>query len=356
VIWIPPETFLSLVQKIGRCVRNHIDLGEAIIYMTHSSYRQAVAELELLGESSDNEDDGEYNEEDMAEADEDDSGTSGSTSRVVGREEALEQVEDEEDIHPGEASEERPTKRRKVGGRFKKKSRNPVEQQDYIHMLKFLVTTQCRWIPWNAFFNNQNKRRPLFQRPPGGRCCDNCEPDDFLYDTIELDGATPRFSKRGRKSSEELYTAVEQQLKGLRQTLSRELYGEGSQLVTGKALMSDKIIQRLATYARHYASADKVKEHSYWHWAGNYAGRVSDTIQEILVDFPDPQEEAQEARRREQTFKELMMLTRDDFLTRFRELAKECDSTIRALKVSTRSGKERFRCTLFMRRPSKTVS
>jgi hypothetical protein len=95
VIWMLPETFLSLVQKIGRCVCNPADVGEAIIYVTHSAYQQAVIELELAGQGSDAGDDDDGS--DSEDADDGSMLVPRSDSAVIDREEALELVEGEEE-------------------------------------------------------------------------------------------------------------------------------------------------------------------------------------------------------------------------------------------------------------------
>jgi hypothetical protein len=129
----------------------------------------------------------------------------------------------------------RPSKQRKIGPKkFKKKNHNALQQQDHIHLLRFLVTKQCHWIPWNEFFNNESKCPILFPCPDGGRCCDNCQPEDFLYDTIEIEGGAPRFSKHEMKSSDELHVAIVKQLKDLRRSISKRDFAKGSILVTGK--------------------------------------------------------------------------------------------------------------------------
>jgi hypothetical protein len=220
------------------------------------------------------------------------------------------------------------------------------------------VTKQCHWIPWNEFFDNESKHPVLFPRPDGGRCCDNCQPEDFLYDIIELEGGAPRFSKRGMKSSDKLHVAIVKQLKDLRRSISKRDFAKGSVLVTGKTFMSDDIITRLATYAWHYANLEKIRQHSGWHWAEKHAEDVSRAIQEVLPGFPDPQEEAREAQRKEQLFREIQAMAREGFLKRFQKLANECDHVICSLTVPIVPGKPkvRFRARLFMCRPNKKVS
>ncbi|KAJ7576749.1 P-loop containing nucleoside triphosphate hydrolase protein [Mycena floridula] len=46
ILWLSPRTFLSLIQKIGRCVRNMTELGEVIVFITRASLKQYVIELD----------------------------------------------------------------------------------------------------------------------------------------------------------------------------------------------------------------------------------------------------------------------------------------------------------------------
>jgi superfamily II DNA/RNA helicase len=57
VLWREPRTFLSLIQKAGRCVRMMSDRGEVILFVTRASYAQHLANLEAEGEGSDAESD-----------------------------------------------------------------------------------------------------------------------------------------------------------------------------------------------------------------------------------------------------------------------------------------------------------
>lgn len=45
-MWHPPKTFLSLVQKAGRCGRKMGTLGEAVVFITRAAYATYLAELE----------------------------------------------------------------------------------------------------------------------------------------------------------------------------------------------------------------------------------------------------------------------------------------------------------------------
>ncbi|KAJ7438254.1 P-loop containing nucleoside triphosphate hydrolase protein [Mycena latifolia] len=48
LLWMTPRTFLSLIQKIGRCVRDHTMRGLAVLYITKAMYKRAVVELNIL--------------------------------------------------------------------------------------------------------------------------------------------------------------------------------------------------------------------------------------------------------------------------------------------------------------------
>ncbi|KAK7026745.1 hypothetical protein VNI00_015518 [Paramarasmius palmivorus] len=70
VLWHAPQSFLSLVQKVGRCVRNAAELGEAILFITKNAHAHHLAELdtdEVIPELSDqaNEEDGIPEEQDI---------------------------------------------------------------------------------------------------------------------------------------------------------------------------------------------------------------------------------------------------------------------------------------------------
>jgi hypothetical protein len=337
-----PDTFLSVVQKIGRCVRNMSELGEAIIYITHSALRQANVELAVTGNASDTEDD---NDEEVEVDTEDVVEEPPPIDRV-----AAIDVGDEDD---GQESVQKQPKR---GTRRKTKSRNALQQQDHIHLLRFVATERCRWIPWNEFFDNNNKRPVLFSRPNGGRCCDNCQPEDFPVDTIEMEGARVRVSKRGQLSSPELQLAVIKRLKELRRGIVKREYGAGSAFITGKSILSDDVISSLAKYARLYSSTEKIRAHTSWHWVDHYGEEVSSAIGALLPLYPDPVQEARDAQKKEQVFRQIQAMARKDFLERFRKLADECEATILALTRVTKTGTVLKRSTMFMRRPNKKVS
>ncbi|THU95834.1 P-loop containing nucleoside triphosphate hydrolase protein [Dendrothele bispora CBS 962.96] len=57
ILWREPPSFLSLVQKIGRCVRRLSQCGEAIVLVTKSAYTQHLLNLETDGKEVNIEDD-----------------------------------------------------------------------------------------------------------------------------------------------------------------------------------------------------------------------------------------------------------------------------------------------------------
>lgn len=138
ILWHCPRSFLSLVQKIGRCGRAAELLGEAILYITSAAYMQYEIELEILkGDLADDED------EDAAHRQEPEAAADG---EQMDREAAIEQEEQEQ----GKA-----TKRKA------KKSMTALEARDRRYLLEYIVTKGCRRIPWNKFLGNKSKRASI---------------------------------------------------------------------------------------------------------------------------------------------------------------------------------------------------
>ncbi|KAJ7910453.1 P-loop containing nucleoside triphosphate hydrolase protein [Mycena leptocephala] len=76
LLWMRPRTFLSLVQKIGHCVRDHSKRGEAVLYITKAMYTCCCIELDKMcredeENSSESEPESESEIEDGAQADRD---------------------------------------------------------------------------------------------------------------------------------------------------------------------------------------------------------------------------------------------------------------------------------------------
>lgn len=135
ILWLSPKSFLSLVQKIGRCGRAAELLGEAILYVTSAAYMQYEMELEIIkGDLSDDESDDEPAEQPDAPPAE---------GEQMNREDVIEQ---EEELEQGKAPKRKSMKTMSV-----------MEARDRRYLLEYIVTKACRRIPWNKFFGNHTK-------------------------------------------------------------------------------------------------------------------------------------------------------------------------------------------------------
>jgi superfamily II DNA/RNA helicase len=121
------------VQKIGRTGRSAELLGEAILYITSAAYIQYEVELDVLkGDTMDDDDDDPPPEQ---------------NPRVEG-----EQMDREAVVQAYEDEEQRNVPKKKS-----KKFMSAMEARDRRYLLEYIVTTECRRIPWNKFFGNASK-------------------------------------------------------------------------------------------------------------------------------------------------------------------------------------------------------
>ncbi|KAJ7080321.1 P-loop containing nucleoside triphosphate hydrolase protein [Mycena epipterygia] len=285
LLWMKPRSFLSLIQKIGRCARDR-RLRGAVLFITKAMYTRCCVELEIL-----------ENEEEAAEKErlaalsDDEENPEEPTDRddVL----ALQDVSDEEEEAP-----QPPVKRRRKG-KEKSKALSPIEKDDQRYFLEYITTTKCRRIPWNKYFRNKNKKRLNFP-VPDGPCCDNCDPDAFQVEMIALIG--DRKLKAGRKgvSSPELETAVRTKLEEVRDEVVATEY-PNQHFLTGNVIIADDVIDTLAKRARLVTSVDTLLPQTRWVHAPTHGARVVAAIQEILVDFPDLATPARETQAAERT-------------------------------------------------------
>lgn len=134
IIWHAPLSFLSLVQKIGRCVRLAELLGEAILYVTGAAFIRYEIELEILKDGA----------EDDMDADE---GPEQPEQLVDG-----EQMDRDAAVETQEETEQHVAPKRKS-----KKVMSVMEARDRRFLLEYIVTKGCRRLPWNKFFGNDSK-------------------------------------------------------------------------------------------------------------------------------------------------------------------------------------------------------
>ncbi|KAJ7777512.1 P-loop containing nucleoside triphosphate hydrolase protein, partial [Mycena maculata] len=334
LLWHAPLSFLSLVQKIGRCVRLAELLGEAILYITGAAFIRYEIELEILKEG-------------IAEDD--------------GDSEALEQPEplaDGEQMDRDAAVEmQDKTESQVMLNKRSKKAMSRMEARDRQWLLEYIVTKGCRRIPWNKFFGNDSKYTLPCPVPPGTRCCDNCHRELFPVETVRLTGGSQLKSGRRRKAkvSDELREEVEQTLRTLRDTIAQREYPH-AYIITGKILMSDVVVEGLAARVCDIASVEGITRTVRWHWAPKYGAEVVAAIQDLLIHRPDMEQEAQEEERRERAFVALQALAEADLHKKLVVVFDAChDIILNQTRPGSKPGETVKRCQQFIALPRKTV-
>ncbi|KAJ6607229.1 P-loop containing nucleoside triphosphate hydrolase protein [Mycena sp. CBHHK59/15] len=343
ILWMRPRTFLSLIQKIGRCVRDHSRRGHSVLYITKAMYTRCCIELDIMcredeDNSSESDSDSEEGGEDGAQADRDAAA-------------AVQDASDEEEAQP--------VKRRK----FSKKVMSPLERRDRRYLLEYIVTKECRRIPWNRFFGNKDKKSLEFLVPPGP-CCDNCDPDDpeFQVENIALVGGQNLKTGRKEKSSPELYDAVRDKLYDVREQIMADHY-PNQHFLTGSAILSNDIVDILAKRARLITSIGTLLEQTRWSQAERFGDIVVGAIGEVVLRFPDHAKAARELEEAERTQRTLDAAALKELHQRFVMVFDGCYKAILSetepVPPSTRKSKKpkqpRQRCKLFIKLPRKNV-
>ncbi|THU86498.1 P-loop containing nucleoside triphosphate hydrolase protein, partial [Dendrothele bispora CBS 962.96] len=248
ILWTEPRSFLSFVQKAGRCTRDFTELGEVILFITKKSYARHLVESELNEELDDGANDG---DEMSAPDDEHDFPAMDRIAAID-----IEEEQDEEVI--GSPQIEIQQSRR---GR-KKAATSAIEAKDRRFFSCFIATNQCRRIPWNEFFGNESKSEQiyvfiflcnlfflvsLFPAPLGARCCDNCNPDLFPAEFITVKSIHPTCAGRGLGApTEQLKNAIEKALRSWRSHIISQDY-PNQQIITGRQILADDVIERIAS-------------------------------------------------------------------------------------------------------------
>ncbi|KAJ3831940.1 P-loop containing nucleoside triphosphate hydrolase protein [Lentinula raphanica] len=145
-----------LISKIGRCVRIFSDLDPS------------APEWEAVGSLEDDDDDKDMEDEE-----------DGGEELVERRPKIL------DDQHENDDASDNP--RQMIRRVKRKKFKTYIEARDRWFLAWFVVTEQCRRVPWNKFYGNDSKvKLPLAITPAHARCCDNCEPAKFPIETVRL--------------------------------------------------------------------------------------------------------------------------------------------------------------------------
>ncbi|KAE9393458.1 hypothetical protein BT96DRAFT_1023009 [Gymnopus androsaceus JB14] len=343
--WMPPRTFNSLIQKLGRCVRVFTELGEAVLLITRTAFSRFAVEFDVDSREMD---EGDPNldfdeepewEERTYEIPEEDSDVEGENNAEGATLESVELQDGDVDMSDGSDSEPAtpepealpstegpPSKRRRVK---RKKVLTRIEARDRWYLLWFILTTKCRRIPWNRFYNNASKQPSPFPKPDGAICCDNCDPSKFHPDTIKLtDPDQLRLPGRQRKSPPDLFDAVKQRLEELRDEIVLTLYGTRQGLITGCYIMQDDVVQTLAERARAIDSTHAIKQRVWWHWVDRYGQNVVEAIQEVLPRFPDQNQLAKDAQMRERALKALLGMAKRDLREKISKISEACFAAV----------------------------
>lgn len=145
MLWGLPPTFCGLVQRVGRAGRNLDKDAEAVIIVPKSILKDGVIDTPIVEDAVDNEsvvvdvvpESGETTEP-VLDVD---------AEGIRVQEDAN---KDDEQAHTESAST-KPKRRLKVF--------NPdTNIHETRALLEFVQTSGCRWIPWDKFFKNKEKR------------------------------------------------------------------------------------------------------------------------------------------------------------------------------------------------------
>lgn len=191
-----------------------------------------------------------------------------------------------------------------------------------------------------------------FPRPTGARCCDNCEPDKFPTPTVRINDPNQlRLPGRLRKSSPELAAAVRARLYTFRDHLCEELYGSDQCLVTGKMILQDEIIDVLAERARRITSLEALRASVYWHFHREHGEAVAEAIREVLLQHPDPAEEAREQEEHERALRAQLTMKKRDLREKLEAISEACFKAVEGVTDGSRKVYQ-----MFNRLPPRNVS
>ncbi|KAJ7066255.1 P-loop containing nucleoside triphosphate hydrolase protein [Mycena amicta] len=320
LLWMKPRTFLSLVQKIGRCVRDATKRGQAVLYLTKKMYTQCCVEWSLLQQELEGSETESGEEEEL-----DDPEPGANDEAPLDREAATEGGEDNESSgnENGQISDMRPRKRRRTTKQSQKKP-SPILLRDTQYFMEYIATDGCRREVWDKFFGNKAKA-PLPFPVAHGPCCDNCAPDDpeFKIDAIIRTGGHKRPRGRRPASSPELEDAVYTKLLDLREQLIEDEY-PGQSFLTGKALLPDAVLDTLARRARLLTSVDDLRQETTWIHIAKYGARLISVVQDVVALYPDHAQAARDAEAAEREKRRVDAAAMDVLRPRLQKVFEAC--------------------------------
>ncbi|KAJ6450909.1 P-loop containing nucleoside triphosphate hydrolase protein [Mycena sanguinolenta] len=336
------KTFLSYVQKAGRCVRLMSEDGEVIMFITRAAHAQHLVNLEAEGEDGDEDGDSAlgFDVSDAVEGEQ------------MDRDAAVEEPDDaEQEAVP-------------VNGSLLAQTYSKL---DRLHLSRFIVTSQCRWKVWNSYFENARKKPFFPPRISGARCCDNCDPDMFPVDIVSVVQLERDRPGRGSKPTEELTAAVVDRLRLWRATTISRDFPQQS-FIPGKIILPNKVVEKIGERPRAVTTADIFFSSIEWKWGTHencrYRREVVAVIGDILKDYPDEAQEKRDAAQRERAFNQFITAANKQRRERLTALFQECYDAVfsvttgrmvsRGRGVTKRMEPER-RCQIFLTLPRRTV-
>lgn len=151
-----------------------------------------------------------------------------------------------------------------------------------------------------------------YQKLPGTRCCDNCEPDKFPIEKIVV--SKPPGLKRGKKKNtpKEQEDMLRNTLKEWRDTKLLDHLYPGLSSISGRTILGDDIIEKIACCGERLKTYDELRQHARWTLGHDEdsggpspIGRMLlDVIGEVYQQFDNQEKEAaaEQQKRREYTF------------------------------------------------------
>ncbi|THU77688.1 hypothetical protein K435DRAFT_905372 [Dendrothele bispora CBS 962.96] len=349
VLWHEPRTFLSLVQKIGRCVRNGADIGEAVIFITKTSYKQHVLDFDVNEETVSSETTANILESALEDED--------TNNAPVDRVDAIDVDEATDTIDESSKPKSRRGKR--------KNAVSALEARDRRYLSYFIATNRCRREPWDEFFNNKNKMTGLYPRPPGFPCCDNCNPESFPVENISLSAPYPLRAGRAREPSPELRNALKNALQAWRDSVIDRDYANQSMIV-GEYILDDSVIESIVTRVRTIKNPNIFQHVIPWGYGrGKYGEEVVKIVTDVESLYPDAEMVARQEAAREQAYQRLEAASEKEKLAKLKRIYEACYDAVYSVKTGgtvkvTRAGvrveEPERRCRHFLALPRRNVS
>ena len=107
----------------------------------------------------------------------------------------------------------------------------------------------------------------LYKNIPGTRCCHNCEPDKFVAEEVVLE-RKPGLKRGAKKmATEEFQEFLKERLVVWRDELLTKHYGD-SVSIAAEALMSDEIINKIASMEKRILTEDDLRSRIRWTLGG----------------------------------------------------------------------------------------